>query len=316
MVDWSSEYRFLGLVATVATAFLIFGNSSAVAQSVFWNRIVEADPQAIEYEKHMVAGDEAAIAAATRARSSRRYGVESLVRRAVAAYAKAAEIEPGASEPHFRAAAVLFAYHLNQDSSPNDELAKRALDFWRAFEDRDPLDPRLKSVLYWRSLTKAKLGTEHQYRMALSSCERLFGLLDTETDEGRLHMAKVLANAAQLSMALGEVDDAVSYFQRAVFMQATRVYGYGLAVAFDRAGQKALAYSTMAIYIERDHLQTLDEVDYQFIPKSDIYAYKALGFWVLGDRRRAGNHYEQFLRNDPMGRYASLARKRLQELKD
>lgn len=299
------------LAVSLAASLAWSAGASWAGESDFWAEIVDQQPTA--YQKHMADGDRAASLAAERSRHGSGPGLPQLVRRAVEEYEAAARADKSAAEPHYRAAEVLYAHLINDRPYPDRTVAMRAIEHWNAFERLAPKDPRLEDALFRRSITYTKLGGDANYTKAVEDYEEELRIADESSFSSNLPV--IVSNAAELYMATGRLDEAITKYKRALELRDEALYGYGLALALERDGQGAKAREVMFHYAYGDRMRSLHQNGVFFVPAGDIHAYKALGYESLGDYQRAARHYEAFLRAQPKGRYSDLARRRLEEVK-
>ncbi len=281
-------------------------------QSALWSRAVE--PTA--YEQHMHDGDEASILAATRSEHGHGAALARAIESAVHEYELAAEADPSQGEPHYRAAELIYAYWVAEQTAPDPDITRRAIEHWRAFERLSPRDPRLDWALFRRSIAYTKLGGEENLRAAVADYEAQLRLTDESTPDAALNAALVLSNAAELYMAVGELDESITLYLRALELNDRALYGYGLALALDRDGQGVKAREVMRNYALSDKLKQLTEDHVFFIPEGEIHAYLALGYDALGDVAKAIENYQAYLRFQPASRYSKRATARLAELRE
>jgi tetratricopeptide (TPR) repeat protein len=257
-----------------------------------------------EYRRQMALGDDHAIKAAevaqqrlsSQSRQPRDY--RALVKRAVAAYERAAELIPDAAEPHYRAAEVI--YHRLLDGPQNTPVvsdrasASQALAHWRAFEDRAPLDPRATLILFRRAILHTKMADEDNWNLAIADYETLLARTDLNAlDPG--DAATWLANLAETYMMVGRLGDAIDTYKRALDFSNQPLYGYGLAVVYDRDDQGELAREIMLSHVQGDRLRSLGREGIFFVPEGERHYYLALGNEVLGDLELARKHYQHFI---------------------
>lgn len=237
-----------------------------------------------------------------------------LVLEAADAYEKAAAMAPERAEPHFRAAEGLYAVLIDghEGAIRDEHPALRAIEHWKRFIELAPDDPRIEDVLFRRSITRTKLGGTARYRAGLEDYRAELRLVDPED---AWHMALILSNTAELLMALGELDSAIEHYEQALDLKPhDALYGYGLAVALDRDGQKQRAYEVMLRYVSaasRDRFPALSRNNVFFIPEGDIEYYRALGYEALGQWRAAASHYRMYLTYQGGSRYAARAKQNL-----
>jgi tetratricopeptide (TPR) repeat protein len=277
-----------------------------------------------EYRRQMALGDGHAIKAAEVAeqRLSSQAGqprdYRALVKRAVTAYERAAELMPDAAEPHYRAAEVLYQHILegaqNTPVVRDRDSANQALAHWRAFEERATLDPRATLILFRRALLHTKMADEANWKLAIADYETLLARTDLNAlDPG--NAATWLANLAETYMMVGRLGDAIDTYQRALDFANQPLYGYGLAVAYDRDDQGALAREIMLSYAQGDRLRSLSDDGIFFVPEGERHYYLALGAEALGDLELARQHYQRFIDSGAHPGFQARAHQHLSRLK-
>jgi tetratricopeptide (TPR) repeat protein len=276
-----------------------------------------------EYRRQMALGDRHAIEAAEvaeqRLSSQPRQprALRTLVKRAVAAYERAAELAPDAAEPHYRAAEVIYQHMLDGPANTpvvrDRDSAEQALAHWRAFEDRAQLDPRATLVLFRRAILYTKMADDANWTLAIADYETLLARTDLNAiDPG--DAATWLANLAETYMMIGRVGDAIDTYKRALDFSNQPLYGYGLAVAYDRDGQGQLAREIMFSYAQGDRLRSLSNEGIFFVPEGERHYYLALGHEAMGDIDSARRHYQRFIDSGAHPRFQPRARQHLSQL--
>ena len=278
--------------------------------STVWERAAAA-PGTAAYRTAMRLGDRQAARAADLANRGYQGRAVSMALRAVAAYETAIKADPSQGEPHYRAAEVLYGHFVSELHKPDERPALRAIAHWDEFEKKAPQDPRLEEMLFRRGFTCTKLGGEKMFRRAVADYEAQLRLLDAATAPPR-DMANVLSNKAEIHMALGELDQALTHYYQALDYVHEPLYAYGLAVALDRDGQLARAREVLASYKFDPH--ELHRVGVFFIPEGDIYWYESLGHESLGRYESAANYMRRYLTAQPRSPYAARARESLKSL--
>ena len=278
--------------------------------ATLWERAA-AEPEAAAYRAAMRLGDSQAARAASLANRGYQGRAVSMALRAVAAYETAIKADPTQGEPHYRAAEVLYGHFVSELHKPDVRPAQRAIAHWDEFEKKSPQDPRMEEMLFRRGFTCTKLGGEEMFRRAVADYEAQLRLLDAATAPPR-EMANVLSNKAEIHMALGELDQALTHYYQALEYAHEPLYAYGLAVALDRDGQLARAREVLASYKFDPH--ELHRVGVFFIPEGDIYWYESLGHESLGRYESAANYMRRYLTSQPRSPYAARARESLKSL--
>ncbi|HUS65308.1 MAG TPA: hypothetical protein VMZ28_12225 [Kofleriaceae bacterium] len=302
-----------GLAVLLALAGAARGDDADVDR-FDWQRVAGAGKRA--YRAAMNRADGLAARAAQQVNEGDDGRGKALSLRAVDAYEAASAADPTQPEPHYRAAEVLYEHfidirRMHQIMGDTRHPAERALRHWAEWFRLAPRDPRAAGVLFSRSLLHTKLGGEASYRAAIADYDAQLRLLDsgvTPPDQ----MATVLSNAAEIYMALGDIDAAIELYQSALDFNNEALYAYGLAVALDRDDQGGRARELMARY---HYSQTvLDRQVVFFVPPGDENYYKALGNETLGDWESALKYYENFLRYQPKSPYAPRAKEHIARL--
>ena len=306
--------RVLLALAAGAVAVAVAAPHAASSDDM-WQRV--AAPANQEAYRHGIArGDQYALRAAEQQTLGHGEPANSLALRAAEAYERAAAFDRRAAEPHYRAAEVLYLHFVEESDHPQRHPAARAVRHWAEFERKAPRDPRLESIYFRRSLTYTKLGGPDNYRLAAADYEKELRLMDPGSAPEE-QLARVLSNAAEIYMALGDLDRALTlYYDSIEFAtQSQRLYAFGLAVALDRDGQAAKARETIRRFGGYSH-EVLNPRDggVFFIPDGDEHYYHALGKETAGQLESAVNHYRQFLRAQPGSPYAERARSNIDRL--
>jgi tetratricopeptide (TPR) repeat protein len=165
-----------------------------------------------------------------------------------------------------------------------------------------------------RSLTYTKLATDDSLRLAIDDYEKLLQMVDSQSVDGR-SLATWLSNEAEIQMMLGDLDDAIATYTRALDSQDRALYGYGLAVALDRDGQGVKAREVMRSYAAIDQLRDLTEPEVFFVPAGEIHYYLALGHESLGHVAKAIAHYQKFIASGAHPQFAPRARANIRALR-
>jgi tetratricopeptide (TPR) repeat protein len=305
----------------IAVSFCAAAVATPARGDSFWQ---PAGPAAAadSYESLMARGDRYTVRAAdikfNRAADSTPLSPEYMatVKKAVEAYEQAARARPTAAEPHYRAAEVLNAHVLDDSNAVyNDRAApERALAHCRAFSELAPLDPRVAETLFRRAIVYTKLATEADFQQAIGSYEALLASSDLDALDAR-EAAIWLSNLAETYMMVGRLSDAIAYYERSLTYNDRASYGYGLAVALDRAGQLESARQVMYSYARDDRLSELEEGSTFYVPEGELYYYKALGYESLGEIELAIRYYNMFIASGAHPRYQPRAREHVATLR-
>jgi tetratricopeptide (TPR) repeat protein len=277
----------------------------------FWAELAPA-PDEARYQTAMDAADELALAAAAQASSDGSHA-RTLALKAAAAYEEAAAARPGASEPHYRAGLVLYYYFAaaQPDHRAIEQPTLRAIEHWKQFEALAPRDPRLADMYFMRSLAYTQLGGDDNYRLGIADYDSELAIVDGGNDG----VDTIVANQAELYMALGEIEDALAGYRRAYELNNNGLFTYGLAVALDRDGQGVKARELLANTARSAGFDPLDKPGVFFIPEGDEFYYRALCQEVLGKYESAANYYQRFLDAQPGSPWVGRARENLAAVK-
>jgi len=268
------------------------------------------------YRRAIARGDQLALRAAEQETLGHGEPANVLALRAADAYERASALDPRAAEANYRAAEVLYLHFIQESNHPQRLPAERAVRQWAEFERKAPRDPRLQSIYFERSLTFTKLGGPDNYRRAAADYEKELRTLDPSSAPEE-QVARVLSNAAEIYMALGDLERALTLYYDSIEFATTsqRLYAFGLAVALDRDGQATKARETIRRFGGYSY-EVLNPRDGSvfFIPDGDEHYYQALGHDTAGQLESAINHYRQFLRVQPGSPYAERARQNIAQL--
>jgi tetratricopeptide (TPR) repeat protein len=231
------------------------------------------------------------------------------------AYEKAAKLRPSAAEPHYRAAAVLYEHFVDDTDHPSSQPAARVIRHWREFERLAPRDPRAFNMLFRRSLTYTKLGGPDNFARAAADYESMLRLVDSASSSPE-DMSLYLSNAAEIHMALGNIDRSIELYVESLEFYPNELYAYGLIVALDRDGQATKALEMMRGY-KYNHEVLFPKPPRPapfFVPDGDVHWYQSIGYESLGQYQSALNHMNQFLAFQPRSPYAARAKERIKSL--
>jgi tetratricopeptide (TPR) repeat protein len=303
-------------VAVVAgAAAFVLGAARSARSEDLWQRAAGPSPQD-PYRRALASGDQYALRAAEQETLHHGEPANAFALRAADAYEQATALDPRAPEPHYRAAEVLYLHFVEDPIHPQRNPAERAIRHWAEFERMAPRDPRLEGIFFKRSLAYTKLGGDDNYRLAAADYEKQLRLMD-QGSAPEEEIARVLSNAAEIYMAMGDLDRALTlYYDSIEFAsRSQRLYAFGLAVALDRDGQAVKARETIRRFggYSYDVLNP-PEGGVFFIPDGDEHYYQALGHETAGQFEAAINHYRQYLRLQPRSRYGERAQQNIRLL--
>jgi tetratricopeptide (TPR) repeat protein len=298
-----------------AIAAVIMAASGVAWSDDLWRQAAGPSRQTT-FHRMMTRGDQYALRAAEQQTMGHGEPANMLALRAADAYERAAVLDTRAAEPHYRAAEVLYLHFVEDPNHPPKMPAERAIRHWVDFERLAPRDPRLESIYFRRSLTYTKLGGADNYRLAAADYEKELRLIDPgSVSEDQI--ARVLSNAAEIYMALGELDRALTLYYDSIEFATTsqRLYAFGLAVALDRDGQGVKAREIIRRFGGYSY-GVLNPPDggVFFIPDGDEHYYQALGHESSGELESAINHYRQFVRIQPRSPYVERAQQNIKQL--
>jgi hypothetical protein len=213
--------RVLGLAVVAASVAVALAAAAprAARSDELWRRAAGSARQET-YARAMARGDQYALRAAEQETLGHGEPANSLALRAAEAYEQAAAADPRAVEPHYRAAEVLYLHFIEEADRPQPQPAERAIRHWAAVERNAPRDPRLESIYFRRSLTYTKLGGLDNYRLAAADYEKELRLLDPGSAPEE-QVARVLSNAAEIYMAMGQLDRALTLYYDSIEFATT-----------------------------------------------------------------------------------------------
>jgi len=120
-------------------------------------------------------------------------------------------------------------------------------------------------------------------------------------------------------MAAGRLGEALDEYRRAVALAPPTkpVVRLALAVALDRNEQTDQARNELAAVLAFDpDLRSLSADDYVFVPREDVYYYRALALYERGATAEARVNLRTFLAEVPSSPYLARARERLAEAEE
>lgn len=236
-----------------------------------------------------------------------------LLTRAVAVLERALQLDPHHVEARYDLGKVLGDAVLGPES-----LARAVRELQRARTDdhNDSLDYDLSQGL------GAALSRQGRFAEAIIEYDRsLRALRGAAVSPGQLRTFRALAlgNSAEALMAQGRLDEAIARYSQAEALETTdnaALHSLGLAVAYDRDGQREKSKGALLRSLTTDPAMRLFQSDQVFfVPPGDRHYYVALAAEAFGDREKAQESWLRFLRELPQSRYAAKAREHLDELR-
>jgi tetratricopeptide (TPR) repeat protein len=231
---------------------------------------------------------------------------------------RAARERPKDPEPILRLIRALTVSDLDHPEACRPGRCEQALAQLARIKQIDPQSLEAARVAAEEGILLSRMG---RFAEAMVAYERALPLVEPARLPSRLDerpgSVMLWGNSAETAMALGRLDDAIRRYELALERSA---YGepewqlslWGLGVALDRDGQVDRASKTIQRVLERDpSLSRLHEDGVFFAPAGDLYYYEGLGHEVAGDRARAREAFEHFLRAQPGSRWAGRARAHL-----
>src|SRR5687767_3911417 len=166
-------------------------------------------------------------------------------REALKSYERALALGPPDADIHYRAltAAKLIADEggICHPCRDGYEAVARHIDALRRL---DPLDTREVEYAWEMSVALSKLGAlggpsaDQHFERAVVEYDRWRRLVNETDPQLAPLLSTCYANAAELLMALGRLDESIAQYQTAIELNPIEPLGYfGLAVALDRDGQ-------------------------------------------------------------------------------
>lgn len=135
----------------------------------------------------------------------------------------------------------------------------------------------------------------------------------------RSYRANYLGNSAEVLMALGRLPEAIARYAQAEALETSELsalHTLGLAVAYDRDGQIEKSREALHRSLTADPAMKAFQSDSVFfVPAGERHYYEALTAEAFGERERAIQSFQSFLRELPKSRYAARARAHLDALR-
>jgi len=214
------------------------------------------------------------------ATSHRRAAVENAITR----FELARKLLPRDPEVLFMTAKALALW---ERRSSGGRIEKRSREAILRFEELRKVDPSYEAfqvafelgILYTLEGAPARAAAEYERALAL------------RIDEGS--PSTVLSNLAEVTMMAGDLERAVSLYERAVVEgngDERILSRWGLAVALDRLGEhsEANAQAERAIRDDQRPLGALRQSGVFFVPPYEAYYYEGLGLLALALERAGG----------------------------
>jgi tetratricopeptide (TPR) repeat protein len=195
----------------------------------------------------------------------------------------------------------------------DSKLYKRILKHWHAFEDADPLDPRLTQILFDRAILHTKLATEEDLRASILDYEALL-----ERGDVGPNLAITLGNLAESYMMVGDLEQSIETYRAAVKETSELGPIFGLAVAYDRDGQGVLARELIRELGDERYLAWVQDVSSGqtfYVPDGEVYYYEALANDALGRPKDSARYWQLYLDSGAHPIYQGRARDNLKAVK-
>lgn len=168
---------------------------------------------------------------------------------------------------------------------------------------REQRPDHLELIHFEMAMVLTRLG---RYREAIEAYE-----VALATNLSGASRAVHLGNMAELTMALGDLDEAIKLYRKAMATRPNYVPGMlGMAVALERQGQRdsARGYLLQAMLAPQDLTTTLDPSNLFFAPPADRDFLMGLLAEEQGDWQGARRHLELYVEQSAQGRYLQAGR--------
>lgn len=244
-------------------------------------------------------------------------------RAALGAFERALDVGPETADLHYRAflAAVLLAESHEGAMTGYRESYEAVVRHVEGVRRLQPLDSREDELAIQAGIAYSKLGglggptADGYFEKGIREYEHFRSI-----DGSQLYadsLAQSYSNEAELLMAVGRLDEALSYYRTSIELYPIEPLGYfGLAVAYDRNGEWSKAVETMLQASEHGTgVEKLKERGVFFVPNGDIFYYYGLFHQVRGEAATAAMEYTRFLERCTDTKYAARARDHLAELR-
>ncbi|HTJ46770.1 MAG TPA: hypothetical protein VL463_31925 [Kofleriaceae bacterium] len=296
----------------------------------FWQRTDEDSESAVarrNYEKAMEDGDSFAQLATSRATGGS--DMRRLLEAAIKSYQNASLARPDAAEPHYRAGLILHNFFVEcppinilplawcSRGRPPAAKAAQLANEWGAFVKLAPLDPRVDFQLMFDlaiANTQAARDTIEPEKVKAriqTALDFYRAALQRTSLDGDLNAKQILGNMAESYMMLGDLDDAITMYQRTLRVSTDVSTVYGLAVALDRDEQGAKARELMrALGVEQFQTfkDSIQRGDTFFVPDGESFYYLALAEESFGDFDQAAIDWQNFVLSGAHPQYAERAK--------
>jgi tetratricopeptide (TPR) repeat protein len=235
--------------------------------------------------------------------------------RALRAFQDAALIDPGAAEPHYYAALLLIHGKIECTSCSFDpQLGATAIAEIDAFEARAPLDPRLSvDMLTKRAIFHTRLAGATKGDVARRHLEAALADYRATLQRNaftRANSEVVYGNMAETLMMLGNVEEAIEQYRRALRVRPSTGVTLGLAVALDRDERGTEARTLLRdlggpAIVEWEML--VASGDFFYVPEGEVYYYRGLINDALGHSDAAIEAYNLFVSSRAHPQFAPRA---------
>jgi len=315
----------------------VVGLTAATANADLWRRASEGhavDAVDERYDDAIAIGD--ALVTQAQASSASITQIKKMLVQAEERYRAAAESKPESGEPYFRIAQMLQHFFVDchvlsngigpivpartcDALHPSTAVVKRMIDAWDQFEARSPLDPRVTNFLTERGIERTKLvEADPKDRSLLEGARKDYETFLARSD-GLTHGNLVVAwgNLAETYMMLGQLDDAIPAYQRAIRLGGGAEIAYGLAVALDRNDRGIEALSLVRdlgtnARISFEEAVTKNLVFY--VPDGEIFYYLALTEEAFGERAQALRSWRRYVTSGAHPEFQPRARAHIDAL--
>lgn len=242
------------------------------------------------------------------------------------AYEKALAFEPEHAEAHLRLAELIVSAYAERreygerlffSDTQIEHWRAKALHHWEQFEKLRPRDPRITDLRMTRSLEYTREGSKLGLEKALADYRAIMDELDLESmsadEAGRL-----TSNRAEVHMMLGQMPEAITWYERSLLMMPDADWAFGLAVAYDRDGQGMRAREKIGQYATKGTLEAfahqLDTGQVFFVPQAEVYYYYGLIHETMGNYDLAIDAFQRFVASGAHPAFHARARDNIKNL--